>query len=180
MPRNETFRHVGIAVHVACAAPYSVFCGVVYGTVAHDAMRPSVRRSARLRAMSVFDKDTLLSVRLDGREVHASLDGNATAFVGNNGYGGPISFEEDYGIGKARSFIGSGPSAPEHWLYTGEGARGMLVSLVVYSRALDETELRAAELHIACKHRHTGYFHGSASSQLSACGAMRTLDQREL
>ena len=143
-------------------------------------MRPSVRRSARLRAMSAFDKDTLVSVRLNGSYVHASLDGNETAFIGNNAYGGPISFEQDYGIGKARSFIGSGPSAPEHWLYTGEGARGMLVALVLYSRALDEAELRAAEQHIACKHQHPEYFQGSASSQLSACGAMEMLDQREL
>ena len=152
----------------------------ICGPVAHDQKRPSVRRSARLRGVSAFDEDTLLSVRLDGAHVHARLDGNTTAFVGNNAYGGPISFEEDYGIGKAKSFIGSGPSAREHWLYTGEGARGMLVSLLIYSRALDESELRAAEEYVVCKHRHTGYFQGNTSSYLNACAAVLQLDQREL
>ena len=84
------------------------------GAVAHDPKRPSVRRSARLRAKSAFDQDTLISVVLNGTDVYARLDGNSSAFRGRTDSGGEISFEQDYGSGKAKSFIGSGPSAPEH------------------------------------------------------------------
>ena len=150
------------------------------GAVAHDPKRPSVRRSARLRAKSAFDQDTLISVVLNGTDVYARLDGNSSAFSDRTDYGGEISFEQDYGSGKAKSFIGSGPSAPEHWLYTGEGARGMLVALVIYSRALDEAELRVAEQYIACKHRHDDFFGGDASYRLGACTDTPQFDQREL
>ena len=126
--------------------------------VAHDPKRPSVRNSARLRAASSFDQDTLISITLDGSRVRAWLDGNASAFTGQSEYGGPIDFDADYGVGMAKAFVGSGPSAPEHWLYTGEGARGTLSALVIYSRALDEVEVRAAEHYLACKHKHARYF----------------------
>ena len=142
--------------------------------IAHDEMRPTVRDGALISARANEKEPNVLSFVMDGKRVTGRLNGNSKAFApGADGlgadtgeqegvmsdtdddtYGASIDVTADF-FGEMDFWFGTGPSAEDHLLYTGEGCDGKLYATLLYKRQLKPAEVRAAEQYLACKVGHT-------------------------
>lgn len=118
---------------------------------------PSVRTYAEIEGKFDLNKPTLLSFSMDGKKISGRVDGDERKFKkGGSGfssgsfkYRGEVDPHTD--APGTPFYLGAGPSAEYLIDFTGEGAYGLLYSVLAFNKLLEPEEMKMAETYLACR-----------------------------